>query len=289
MKVQLEVLSHDSSAFDGQGENSSSLSLFHVDLPLFDKFWHFHPELELTYIIEGQGVRMIGDRIAPFEAGDLVLVGPNLVHGWESDAHYKGPCRAAGVHFQANVAPQITDFQSLNSMIREADAGLWFRNPGERITSRLLALKNLNPARRHLSFLELLLDMSESPYETLSQTTFTGLNSNHDEQRRVVRATSYIMSNYQKPLKLADAAAHMSFSPNYFSRWFRQSVGQSFVDYLNAARTEHACQLLLKTDLNIGEIAFQSGFESTSSFNRHFRSRKGLSPRELRRDPVDRA
>ncbi|MBA3686115.1 MAG: cupin domain-containing protein, partial [Planctomycetes bacterium] len=46
--------------------------------------WHFHPELELTWIKRGQGLRYVGESVEAFAAGDLVLIGPGIPHTWTS-------------------------------------------------------------------------------------------------------------------------------------------------------------------------------------------------------------
>ena len=57
----------------------------YIDLPAFNHPWHFHPELELTLILESEGIRYIGDHTSRFKEGDLVLVGSNLPHLWLND------------------------------------------------------------------------------------------------------------------------------------------------------------------------------------------------------------
>lgn len=50
----------------------------------FDFPIHFHPEYEINFILNGKGVkRIVGDHIEEIEEIELVLVGPNLHHGWE--------------------------------------------------------------------------------------------------------------------------------------------------------------------------------------------------------------
>ena len=43
---------------------------------------HFHPEIEICYVVKGSGYRMIGDFLEPFEEGEVVLVPTNQPHCW---------------------------------------------------------------------------------------------------------------------------------------------------------------------------------------------------------------
>jgi hypothetical protein len=63
-----------------------------VDRPYFVVPWHFHPEIELMLVGEGEGTRFLGDSIDSFGPGDLVLVGANLSHVWKNGpAHCHEP------------------------------------------------------------------------------------------------------------------------------------------------------------------------------------------------------
>jgi hypothetical protein len=64
------------------------LRILEISQPKFDAEWHFHPEWELTWILEGRGRRCVGDFTEPFASGDLVLVGPELPHFWFSEAPF---------------------------------------------------------------------------------------------------------------------------------------------------------------------------------------------------------
>src|SRR3954454_2165183 len=54
----------------------------------FGSLWRYHPELELHYVIRGEGVRFIGDNISNFSSGEIVLLGSNLPHTWRCKEEY---------------------------------------------------------------------------------------------------------------------------------------------------------------------------------------------------------
>ena len=61
-------------------EDEHSFSVRYDIVSFFYNKWHYHPELELVYIIEASGRQFIGDSIHHFKNNDLILVGSNLPH-----------------------------------------------------------------------------------------------------------------------------------------------------------------------------------------------------------------
>ena len=60
----------------------TSFSIRHEKDSGFGTVWHYHPELELHFLVKGKGVRFIGDSISNFTDGELILLGENLPHTW---------------------------------------------------------------------------------------------------------------------------------------------------------------------------------------------------------------
>src|SRR5690348_11395544 len=84
MEPKFETVEADAaSSFRSMWFTCSSLSEDHT--------WHYHPEFELVWIVRSHGTRFVGDNIEPFEAGDVVLVGPNLPHCWHDEREVNEP------------------------------------------------------------------------------------------------------------------------------------------------------------------------------------------------------
>ena len=60
----------------------SSFYAYSYTTTSFDFKWHFHPEYELTFIVKGNGHRLIGNSHQEFSDNDFVLIGPNIPHTW---------------------------------------------------------------------------------------------------------------------------------------------------------------------------------------------------------------
>ena len=59
-------------------------------------------------------------------------------------------------------------------------------------------------------------------------------------------------------------------------------MGKTFSDYVNEVRITHAMMLLLETDKSVQSVAYQSGFENISYFNRVFLRKKKITPGQFR-------
>src|SRR5690348_12478043 len=70
--------------FERIGSNESSFHVSQRNDPEFAFHWHYHPEYELTLIVDSSGQRLVGDGVADYTSGDLVLLGPNVPHCWRS-------------------------------------------------------------------------------------------------------------------------------------------------------------------------------------------------------------
>lgn len=98
----------------------------------------------------------------------------------------------------------------------------------------------------------------------------------------VKRAIDYIKKNFQKPLTLVDVAKEVNLEPNYFSSIFSKKLKTTFKSFLNEVRLNNAVKELKNSEKSILDICYSSGYGSISNFNRMFKKRYGMSPREYR-------
>lgn len=107
-------------------------------------------------------------------------------------------------------------------------------------------------------------------------------NGNGAESVRIWKARNFIQAHANEELSLGKVARAANTSQNYFSEKFKEATGINFVTYVARARFENAARLLRDGDLRVSEIAFATGFQSLSQFNRVFKKFAGKSPTEFR-------
>ena len=100
-----------------------------------------------------------------------------------------------------------------------------------------------------------------------------------DKMRIVLK---YVENNYPEKITIADIAEVAGFSESHFMRYFKETMGTSFIDYLKDYRLTMAARLLQSSDNAIIDIASDVGFDNISYFNRSFKAKYGVSPRNYR-------
>ncbi len=102
------------------------------------------------------------------------------------------------------------------------------------------------------------------------------------ESQVVSRAKKYIRERFQERITLDEAAQAVNASTRHFCKVFKEATGITFTDYLARTRVEKAKHLLQNPHLRVSEIAFETGFESISQFNRSFKRITGMPPTQFR-------
>lgn len=126
-------------------------------------------------------------------------------------------------------------------------------------------------------------------YEMISEGLFTEIlglvqreltNEAFSSSRRslALRIQQYIVQHYREPLRLQDLAQHVDRSPNYVSNVFKEVTGRTPVEYMHEIRVTSARELLLTTNMTIGEISDSLGYCDQTYFNYMYKKIVGHPP-----------
>jgi AraC-like DNA-binding protein len=108
------------------------------------------------------------------------------------------------------------------------------------------------------------------------------IRASHSEPESVGKARQFIHDHQGAHIALNDVARAVNMSTFYFCKTFKKATGLTFTDYLSRLRIEKARELLVKPNVRISEVAYESGFHSLTHFNRTFHRLLGESPSEYR-------
>ncbi|TWF45124.1 AraC-like DNA-binding protein [Chitinophaga polysaccharea] len=268
---------------------SDCFTLFAREKKEFDFPLHYHDEFELNFIQHAKGARrIIGDHIEEIGELELVLVGPNLQHGWFTHKHTGGIIREITVQFHRDLFDekflQRNQMNFIKNMFERSLRGILFSTETtQRIMPRLIRLPQQQGFDAVLELMSILHDLSTSRnMRTLSDTTFGNTGTFSYNSRRVEKIMNYLNANYDKKISLGEAAKLVAMTEVAFSRFFKAKIGKTFVDTLIEIRLGHASRLLIETTHTVNEIAYKCGFNNISNFNRIFKKKKDCTPKAFR-------
>ena len=235
---------------------------------------HSHDVLELGVCMRGSGTFIIGNSIHSYEAGDMVAIGPGVYHRAKSGIGMKDfwhffyfrPAdwqklpgskefpklirQADDTHLYELMRTVIDEIQGRKSDCRESIAGLL-----QSICVRLGRLDH--PGEGPAMF-------SPSP----------------KMDKRIAKAIDLIQKN--PCLGIPHLARQCCLSESQFRHLFKRLVGMSPKQFQTKLKIQTAMNQLKAKNTSVLDISCECGFESLSSFNRHFKRQTGLSPLQWR-------
>lgn len=94
---------------------------------------------------------------------------------------------------------------------------------------------------------------------------------------------SYIDGHYKEKIYIEELSAMINVSPDYFTKMFKESIGKTPIDYINAMKVNAAMDLLCTTELPMTEIAESIGFCNPNYFHKIFKQYMMTSPLAYRK------
>jgi AraC-like DNA-binding protein len=253
--------------------------------------WHYHPEFELTLTLNSRGQRYIGDSVAAYDDGDLVLLGPNVPHTWCSSGRLDqtAPHVALVMWFTegwaGNVTTSLAEMRGVGAMLARAGRGIAFsRRAAEAARPLIETIPARAPADRLLRLMEVLtLLAADDDWTPIAGPAAARTGIRSADRDRVERVLDYLHAHYREPIAVAALADVAALSVSGFHRLFRRHTALTVGDYVAELRIGQACALLVNGSRPIAHIAGEVGYANLANFNRQFRALKGMTPRAFRR------
>ena len=277
---QYEIYDFDSiSAFNmSTGSNERS----------YQMHWHSYGEIMLV----GPGdtnIYKVNQDTYKLVPGDFVLIWPMEMHEI-IDADRK---EALVIQFSNAFMNTLFDLQRIMHFYRNLHVICINSHPQlvERLKVIAYKMKDVffsdsadKELRCCMLLMEFMLTLDEHRSEFVPELDSEDNNRYTDDiMRRMIAVTDYIKNNLTADdLSQGTMAQMAGISKDYFSRIFKSVTGMNYSKWLNMIRLEKATELLALNDRTLTEVAMLSGFQSIPSFNRVFRSEKGMAPGEYR-------
>ena len=259
--------------------------------PVPGKHLHIHNCLEIGLCHSSGGTMVFGDQRVHFTAGDVTCIARNVPHTTWSDPEEASRWSYLFLDADTLLGPSV-----LRQHSGLKDAGHFLSD------CRLLLHSKDHPWIQ--SQVEEIIDemQRKAPgYHTCVRSLCTALligmlrvysqenrSSVRDPHMSVISpALDYIHENYMLdfPQEVLSSLCHLS--PTHFRRLFREQIGTSPLSFLHQTRILKSCTLLRSSALSVTEIADKVGYNSLSSYNRHFAQALGSTPRAWRKASGD--
>ncbi|WP_027125080.1 AraC family transcriptional regulator [Gelidibacter mesophilus] len=253
----------------------------------FDFPIHFHPEYELNFILNGKGVRrVVGTSMEEIDDIELVLVGPNLEHGWETHKCKSENIYEITIQFHEDLfnprVLSLKNFAPIKDLFHKSKHGILFDgNTAMKLLPRIKGLTSTNGVTDFIKLVKLLEELADSKSQRLLSQNVVR-DSEYENSDRIRKVQEFIKQNHSRKITLKEISTLVNMSQSSFNRFIKKRTGKTFIEYMNDKRIGQATELLIETDMSVGEIAYKSGFNNIANFNRLFKKLKNTSPSKFK-------
>ncbi len=269
---------------------TQSVIFFDEEKPHFSVPWHFHPEIEILFVVKSSGTSYVGDGIHRFREGEISIIGENVPHWWKSDSKYYDGKDTTGIkaliiQFRKEIFDKnfinLPEMNGIKELLGKSQRGIQYtgksRNQlGEQI-GKIFQLSGLARIIELIVLLDMMAGTREFKYhasvgysKSLNTYDFHRFNKIHE----------HILLNFTKSIRLEAVADKINMCQTAFCRYFKKHTGKTFFSFLNEMRIGHACKLMVEGNMSISRASAESGYNNLSHFNVQFKRVMNLTPSE---------
>ncbi|CAG7637676.1 HTH-type transcriptional activator RhaR [Paenibacillus solanacearum] len=248
--------------------------------------WHYHKQIEVLYILEGQLDVYVEQDMFPLGKGDVVLIGPNQLH--RDRAH-----SVKYIVFQFDLQqytdptmlPYLKIFMSMSSPLSKLN--YMFSENGEVKQTVATTIQSIyQEARGKKNGYEIAISMHirQLLLTFMRNDTLRLLPARERKEMSLLKPVfDYVEKNIAGKPDLEKASKMANLSYYHFTKCFKQAIGMSFVNYVNHCKIKMAERLLLTEDLSIEQVGERIGMLNMGHFYKTFKKYNGCSPKEFRK------
>ncbi|MCY6957645.1 helix-turn-helix domain-containing protein [Clostridium brassicae] len=245
---------------------------------------HFHDWIQIIYILSGSLEFFDNNKALYLEENDFVVVNPMSIHSTRNIKGNTAILLQIPVSFLKKFVPDVRKYRF------KVDTKSEDKCVQKKLMHIRTILKDLFSAYEFKTEGYVFLCYSlvfELIYILIHSFSYkideAALLKSEKNQLRMHTIMEYVNEHYKENMTLSEIAEVVHLNKIYFSRFFKQQTGITFLEYLNTVRIEHVYRDLINTDYPIKEILEKHRFYNYKLFMRMFKHTYGCTPRELRK------
>ena len=252
--------------------------------------WHWHPEIEITYVRKGTMCYKVNNLVYHLKEGDIVFNNSGALHSGtmenQEDCTYipvTFDSRLIYGFFQSTINSKYVDPVIQDSMLPAIciDQSESWHKPFREYLLRIIALDEKKPDFYELDITICLQSMWRLLLEHITYEPQAS-RENSLEYDRIKKILSYIEENYQNKITLNDIAGHIHLCESECTRLFKRHMNTTLFAFLQEYRIERSLEFL-QADQPVSAVADKAGFSDPNYYSKVFAKIKGCSPREYRK------
>lgn len=247
--------------------------------------FHWHEEIEIHYIVKGNGTFFIDEDEYVVGEGDIVFISPKLIHSGKSenndliancymiDSTYL--ISKNNMYNTDRFFRELSDTQITNPVIHKNDTGY------QKIKAPLNEIDlcaDQSDIVYQLEIKKQLYDLFIQLYKHSYLTSMADNSYRNSADGIIKKSIRYIQTNCENRMSIDEIASHVGLSPSYFMKVFKQSTKMTCVEYIKSFRLNLAITMLRESNDSILHIANTCGYSNLSLFNRDFKKYYKLTP-----------
>lgn len=251
---------------------------------------HWHDEMELIYVKKGKGLISVDFTQYPVSAGTIALIIPGQLHSIEQfdqeSMEYENIIFHPNILISKKTDSCNTDFiqpllsGKISVPLLYEPSSPYYREIANCIDAND-EISKTNPEGYQLFIKSQLFMLFFTLVNRCVQKDIVKKDYKSLEKMKLI--LKYIENNYMNKITIEEIANEVNLSQSHFMKYFKNTMGSSFIDYLNEYRLTMASRLLVSSDSSILDIAAEVGFDNLSYFNRIFKKRFSQTPSAYRK------